>query len=121
MEYITIINRRLNIMMAVIIVCAVILAGTMVFYRPATKFNPDATDALEDQRQALVQQRASFEKMVAQANENIIYFNKRDSLLNNQFIITANEIKKIRNNDKIISISRYNSADLTRAFAALEK
>ena len=108
-------------MIVVIAVCFLCCFFAIVYYSPS-KTDTDATaQALKEQHKAIDNQRASLEKLEAQALDNINYFTERDSKLNNEIKINRDEIKKVRNPENIIAIGRYDSDDLVRAFAELER
>lgn len=121
MDYINILKKRLNILIALVIGCAIICICMVLFYHPANPFDKSKVDELKAQRQALVQQRAAFETLKEQQIENITYFMKRDSIINSKLDLNIAEIKKVHNDEKINAIHNYNSADIVRAFAELKR
>lgn len=121
MEYINELKKRINLMIAIIVSCSAISMFTIIFYKPADRVDYSAIKALEEQRQAIVRQRQATERQIKQQEEANIYFNRRDSILLSNIEENRKEIKRVRNNEKIITISHYQSNDLVRAFAELEK
>ena len=114
-------KQKLNAILLAVIVCPAICLMLIIFYNQSSKVDAAQTKAMETLRQAQVNLIDAEEKSIVLAKEKQAYDIRQDSLFSAQNEGLIQEIKKVRNNEKIISISRYNSADLTRAFAELEK
>lgn len=115
------VSRRLDIMIWMLILCTV---ASVIFSINAgrTPVQPqNITELLKEQQRSLLEARAAIEKQAQQGQENAAFFASRDSILNNEIKINRDEIKKVRNSQSVRAIANYNSADITRAFAELER
>jgi len=121
MEEITNLKRKLNSILALVILVPAICLMIVLFYHPSPKVDTGQTKAMESLRQAQVNLIDAQEKSIALAKEKQAYDIRQDSLFSAQSEDIIQEIKKVRNNEKIISISHYSSNDLTRAYAELAR
>ena len=113
--------QKMNLLQ--IITCViVVLFVWFLSHRNKRTYTTDP-DLMKEMRTANAEQREARIKQLEEAEKNYAYLQKRDSL--NQLMIDANsnDIKKFKkeSNEKISAIGTFNSRELVRAFADLQK
>ena len=111
--------KKLNIMLAIILICFAVCLLTILFYKPYQRHNNDLeiNKALEEQRIATKEQISARQNMVEQAGKMVDYLKQRDSVLNLSLQSNSEELKKIRDGKKDVDYSNYDSKQLQRAVA----
>lgn len=101
---------------------SLVLILVIIFnYRPTVSFDVKQLNQMENDRVALAAQRVALQNLVDAQAATIAYLSGSDSTLLKRIDINKLAIDKLKTDEIPTNYSTYGSADLTRAFAELER
>lgn len=110
------------ITIAIFIMIAFYVALILITLFSKRSFHSDElTNALKAQQKANIENQKTLQRALILQQESRDYLERRDSILTEKIKTTDEKISNVRNKEVISAIGSYNSADIQRAFANLER